>query len=329
MDSTQKRGRGKGNPKGYIKLKIIERVYDNVTGVTTSDIRDYLKKEFNVGVSKGVRVHLNALEKKHYIKGTHEPGHDNIWYPPATVDHIPGLLVDRKVWGALRVDKKPVEDVVKWLQENCDSVVKLFNTQFFNETVKPQLIQTLCSSPPLLDECNTKFFMNLKSVRRSKADKKALRELYYKALSASPTVMYHMYLPSPLIRAGLYAIQMNPKIYAHDAEIAFQENPDQYPFTRDQLSEIRKQVQSWKKIDHAPVNMFTSIEALGLASVYVGMNIDDIQFPHLREKIDPILSDLGTYVTLGKYLPTLFLVENMKFLITLRAVWGAFSDRGG
>jgi hypothetical protein len=59
------------------------------------------------------------------------------------------------------------------------------------------------------------------------------------------------------------------------------------------------------------------------------MNIDDIQFPHLREKIDPILSDLGTYVTLGKYLPTLFLVENMKFLITLRAVWGAFSDRGG
>ena len=179
------------------------------------------------------------------------------------------------------------------MQDNCDSVIKLFNTQFFNKTVKPQLIQILYSSPPLLDECNTKFFMNLTSFPKSEAEERALQELFNKALSQSPTVMLHMFNPSPLIRAGLYALQMNPKIYAQNAEIAFQENPDQYPFTADQLIEFRKIVKFCEETDHAAVNMFTSIEAFGLASAYLGMNIDHIQFPHLREKIDPILSDLG------------------------------------
>ena len=166
--------------------------------------------------------------------------------------------------------------------------------------------------------------MNLKSVRKSKKDEKALRELFNKALSQSPTVMLHMYFPSPLIRAGLYAMQMNPLIYVRNVEIAFQENPDQYPFTADQLSEFRNLVQLGEETDHVPGTMFASIEAFGLASAYLGMNIDHIQFPHLREKIDPILSDRGTNALLEKYLPNpFFLVETMKFLITLAAVWGA------
>jgi hypothetical protein len=329
MGNTEGRKAGIHDPEGVTKLKIIEFVYNNKTGVIALDIKDYLKKNDNITETKGIRVHLNALEKKHYIKGIHASGADSIWYPPDTVDHIPGLLSDGKLWSAAHLKKKPIEDIKNRLREYGDTVVKLFNTQFFNETVKPQLIQTLCSSPPLLDECNTKFFMNLKNVRRSKADKKALRELYTKALSTSPTVVCHMYFPSPLVRAGLFAIQMNPKIYAQNAEIAFRENPDQYPFTAIQRSEIQKQVQYWKDADPIPVNIFTSIEAFSLASVYLGMNIDHIQFPHLREKIDPILSDLGTYATLGKYLPNLFLVENMKFLITLTAAWGVFSDSMG
>jgi hypothetical protein len=320
------RGIGEHDPTGVTKLKIIQYVYNHISGVPTPDIVEYLRRERDIWRSRGIRKLLNSLETKQYVKGTHEPGVESIWYPPDTVDHIPDLLVDREVWGALRVDKKPVAEVVDWFQENTDNVIKLFNTQFFNKTVKPKLIQKLYSSPPLLDECNTKFFMNLKSVRKSKADKKALRELFKQALSESPTVMVHMYIPSPLIRAGLYAIQMNPKTYAQNAEIAFQENPDLYPFNRIQLSKIRKLVQYWKTADHVPGDIFTSIEAFGLASVYVGMNIDHVQFPHIREKIDPILSDPGTNATLGKYLPSpFFSVELMKFLITLAAVWGVFS----
>jgi len=326
MVRTKRRKRGQHDPEGVTKLIIIEYVYNNVTGVPTPDIQGYLRKERNVSVSKGIRVLLNSLESKQYIKGTHKKGLESIWYPPDTVDHISGLLSDRKLWSASRLKKKPIEDVVNRLQEYGDTVVKLFNTQFFNETVKPQLIQTLSSSPPLLDEFNTKFFMDLKSVPKSEASQKAMQELFKQALSQSPTVMVHMYVPSPLIRAGLFAVQMSPRIYAQTAEIAFQENPDQYPFIRDQLSEVRKQVQFWKDTDRVPGDMFTSIEAFGLASVYLGLNIDHIQFPHLREKIDPILSDLGTNATLGQYLSNpFFSVEFMKFFITLGAVWGAFS----
>jgi len=327
MGGTLRLGPGKHYPKGFIKLKIVEHVYNNLISVTTSDVREYLREEFNVREKTNIEDHLDSLKDKKYIKKVVlEQDQDNHWYPPDTGDHVPGLLSDQDLWVAPQNDKKHIEDLVLKRQEYCDTVVKLFNTQFFNETVKPQIIQTFCSAPPLLDECNTKFFMNLKKLPGTEADESALREFYIKALSESPTVMSHMYIPSPLIRAGLYAIQMNPAIYAQNAEKEFQENPDQYPFTADQLREVLRQVQSWKVGNHAPVKMFTSIEAFGLASVYIGMNIDHIQFPHIREKIDPILSDLGTNALLEKYLPyPFFMAENMKFLITLAAVWGAFS----
>ena len=241
------------------------------------------------------------------------------------MDYLPGLLSDREVWGVLRVDKKPVADVVDWLQVNSDNVVKLFNTKFFNKSVKPLIIQKLCSSPPFLDECNTMFGMNLKSVRKSKADERALRDHYTKALSASPTVMIHIFIPSRLIRAGLYAIQINSRMSTQIAETVIQDNPDQYPFVRDQLKEVRQQLQSWKETNHVPGEMFTSIEAFGLASVYLGMAMDQVQFPHLSEKIEPILSDTATNITMGKYLKNpFFSVEFVKFMITLTAVWGAF-----
>jgi hypothetical protein len=326
MGRILKREQGIHNPPGFIKLKIIEFVYDNVNGVPTPVIKDYLRAKYQVTEPKGIRDHLNDLEEKHYIQVKHKPGLDSIWSPPDTLDHLPALLVDREIWGVLRVDKKPVADVVDWMKCNCDSVVKLFNTQFFNKSVKPSLIQRFCSSPPFLDESNKKFSMDLKNVPKSEDDEKELRELYNRALSESPTVMIHMYIPSPLIWAGLFAIQMNPKIYAQNAEIIFQEHPDQYPFTADQLNEIRMQVQSWKEIGSVSGDMFTSIEAFGLASVYLGMSIDQIQFPHLSEKINPILSDLGANATLGKYITSpFFFVEFMKFLITLGAVWSAFS----
>ncbi|MGD0080920.1 MAG: hypothetical protein ABSB80_09775 [Methanoregula sp.] len=328
MGRIQKRERGEHYPPGFIKLKIIEYVYNNVNGVKTPVLKEHLKIKYRVGETKGVLGHLKSLEEKHYIKGTHEPGLDTIWFPPDTLDHLPALLTDREVWGALRVDKKPVADVIDWLQDNCDSVVKLYNTQFFNKTVKPQLVQNLYSSPPLLDEFNAILGTDLKSVPRSETDERALRELYNRALSESPTVMYHMYIPSLLIRAGLYAIQINSKMYVQIAETALQDNQNQYPFVRHQLSEVRKQLQSWKDTDHVPGDMFKSIEAFGLASVYVGMSIDHIQLPHIGEKIDSILWDPATNVTLGKYLKNpFFSVEHMKFLIILAAVWGAFSAK--
>ena len=404
MGRIQKRGKGEHNPLGFTKLKIVEHVYNNISGVTTSDLREYLREEFNVREKTGIDDHLAALKEKHYINGILEDDQENHWYPPSTLDYLPGLLSDREVWGVLRVDKKPVADVVDWLQVNSDNVVKLFNTKFFNKSVKPLIIQKLCSSPPFLDECNTMFGMNLKSVRKSKADERALRDHYTKALSASPTVMIHIFIPSRLIRAGLYAIQINSRMYTqiaetviqdnpdqypfvrdqlkevrqqlqswketnHDrekcspasrhlvwlllqsysrliraglyaiqinsrmytqiAETVIQDNPDQYPFVRDQLKEVRQQLQSWKETDHVPGEMFTSIEAFGLASVYLGMAMDQVQFPHLSEKIEPILSDTATNITMGKYLKNpFFSVEFVKFMITLTAVWGAFSAQG-
>ncbi len=329
MGRIQKRGKGEHNPLGFTKLKIVEHVYNNISGVTTSDLREYLREEFNVREKTGIDDHLAALKEKHYINGILEDDQENHWYPPSTLDYLPGLLSDREVWGVLRVDKKPVADVVDWLQVNSDNVVKLFNTKFFNKSVKPLIIQKLCSSPPFLDECNTMFGMNLKSVRKSKADERALRDHYTKALSASPTVMIHIFIPSRLIRAGLYAIQINSRMYTQIAETVIQDNPDQYPFVRDQLKEVRQQLQSWKETDHVPGEMFTSIEAFGLASVYLGMAMDQVQFPHLSEKIEPILSDTATNITMGKYLKNpFFSVEFVKFMITLTAVWGAFSAQG-
>jgi hypothetical protein len=328
MGRIQKRGKGKHNPPGFIKLKIIEQIYNNISGVTTSDLREYLREEFNVREKKGIDDHLTALKEKHYIKCILEDDQENHWYPPDTLDNLLGLLSDREVWGVLRIDKKPVTDVVAWLRDNCDSVIKLFNTQFFNKTVKPQLIQNLLLSPPLLDEFNTLFGMNMKSVRESGADEKALQELYSQALSRSPTVMVHMFIPSPLIQAGLVAVQINSRLYAQLTETLVQANPEQYPFVRDQLNEVREQLQSWKAADHVPGDLFTSIEAFSLASIYVGMSIDQIQFPHIRETIKPILSDPVTNATLGKYLKNpFFSVEFMKFLIILTAVWGAFSAK--
>jgi len=325
MDGTKKRGQGKHDPAGLTKLKIIEYVYNHVSGAPTPDITGVLRKECNISGPRVIRKLLTSLEKKHYIKGIHGSGIESVWYPSDNGDHVQELLSDGKLWSASRLKKKPVEEIVIRLQMYGDTVVTLFNTQFFNDVVKPQLIQTFCSSPPFLEECNEKFFMNLKRVRKSKKDEMVLRELFNKSLSQSPAVMLHMYFPSPLIRAGLFAMQMDPRIYAKNALLAFQENPDQYPLTADQLNNIRKLAQSGETAPAAG-NMFSSVEAFGLASVYLGLNIDHIQFPHLQEKIDPILSDRGTNALLDKYLPNEnFLVETTKFLITLAAVWGAFT----
>jgi hypothetical protein len=326
MSRFQKRDRGEGYPPGFIKRKIIEYIYDNVNGVSTPILKEYLKVKFRVGEGKGVLDHLKTLEGKHYINGAHEPGLDSVWFPPETIDHLPNLLVDRDIWGALRVDKKPVADVVGWMQDNGDNIIKLFNTQFFNKTVKPQLIEILYSSPPLLSEFNTINHKDLTGLKETKTDETALKNLFNCALSESPTIMMHIFIPSPLIRAGLYALQINSGLYAQIAETPFQESPDQYPFVRDQLSEVREQLQFWKDPDNVPRDMFTSIQAFSLTSVYLGMSIDQIQFPHTREKIKLILSDPVTNLTLGKYLKNPFFSgEFMKFLITLTVVWGAFS----
>jgi len=328
MDGTEKRGRGKHDPAGVTKLIIIEFIYNHVSGVPTPDITGYLRKECNISIPRGIRSLLTSLEKKHYIKGIHGSGIESVWYPPDTVDHIQALLSDGKLWSASRLKKKPVEDVVIRLQEYGDTVVKLFNTRFFNDTVKPQIIQNLLSSPPFLEEFNTIFSSDLKSLRKSKADEMELSKLFNAALSQSPSVMLHMYSPSLLIRAGLYAIQINSKMYAQIAETVFQENPDQYPFVRDHLNEVREQLQFWKDTDHVPGDMFTSIEAFGLASVYVGMSIDQVQFPRTGKKIGLILRSPATNATLGKYLKNpFFSVEFMKFLMTVMGVWGAFTPK--
>ena len=117
MVRTKRRKRGQHDPEGVTKLIIIEYVYNNVTGVPTPDIQGYLRKERNVSVSKGIRVLLNSLESKQYIKGTHKKGLESIWYPPDTVDHISGLLSDRKLWSASRLKKKPIEDALVKLKE--------------------------------------------------------------------------------------------------------------------------------------------------------------------------------------------------------------------
>lgn len=327
MARLPKREQGERYRTGLTKLKIVEFVYNNVNGVPTSKISDYLDTEMNVRETKGVREHLKSLEKKHYIKGKHDPGRESYWSPPDGTDHIPELLADSDLWGSFRISGKPADDVITWWEETCDCLIRLFNTQYFVKSVKPHLIEKLFSSPPLLEEFNSIHQITLLHADRTKHDKNALLDLYDQVLSHSPTVMIHMYQPSPLIKAGLLSIQLNSKIYAQAADMALSGGSEQYPFVRDQVDVVQELIQSWKEADHVPGDVITSVEAFALASIYIGMSIDIVQFPHLSEKNNLILSDLKNNKIIARYLTNpFFSIEFMKFFITFVAVWGTFSS---
>lgn len=324
MARPKKREQGERNRQGLTKLKIVEFVYNNVTEVPTSAISDFLRAEMNVREPKGVREHLKSLEKKHYIKSTHKPGHDSLWSPPDELDHIPDLLIDPDIWGNIRVEGKPVEDLGTWLEDNSNSLFRMFNTYFFTKFVRPQLIQNLSSSPPFLEEFNLLHKMNLTCVQKSKLEEETLRELFDRALSISPTMMIHMYHPSKLIEAGLMSIQLNSKLSDLIDEIA--ENETQCPFIHEQMNEARNKKRSWKDTDQIPGDVITSIEGFSLASIFLGMAIDKILFPHLSEKAESFLSDQGFNETMKKYIPNpFFSIEFLKFYSTFIAVWGTFS----
>jgi len=323
-----KRERGEHYPPGLIKRRILEFVYNNINGVPTGEISEHLRLGMNVRVTKGIRDHLNSLEKKHYIiKRKYEPGFESVWSPPSEIDHIPELLIDSDLWGTFRIAGKPVDDVITMGEEISDSLIRLFNTQFFIKFVKPDLIEKLCSSPPLLDEFNSLYPVDLPHIPRTKNEERALQEIYDQVLSNSPTVMNHMYRPSPLIRAGLISLQLNSKIYSQAADIALKEGSEQYTLVQDHMDAVQELYRSWRETDHVPGDVITSIEAFGLASIYIGLSIDKVQFPHLSENIELILSDLKNNKILAKYLTNpFFTIEFMKFFITFVAVWGTFSS---
>ena len=322
-----KREQGEHYPPGLIKRKIIEFVYNNINGVPTAKISEHLRLVMNVRETKGIRDHLNSLERKHYIKRIYESGFESIWSPPDGTDHIPELLADSDLWGSFRISGKPADDVITWWEETCDYLIRLFNTQYFVKSVKPHLIEKLCSSPPLLEEFNSIHQITLPHADRTKHDKNGLLDLYDQVLSHSPTVMIHMYQPSPLIKAGLLSIQLNSKIYAQAADMALSGGSEQYPFVRDQVDVVQELIQSWKGADHVPGDVIISVEGFALASIFIGLSIDIVQFPHLSEKNNLILSDLKNNKILARYLTNpFFSIEFMKFFITFIAVWGTFSS---
>lgn len=324
MARPKKRKQGERNPPGLTKLKIVEFVYNNVNGVETSIIIEHLRGEINVRESTGIRGHLKSLEKKHYIKGKHEPGLESIWVPPEDLDSIPDLMMDSSIWGSIRVEGTPVEDLGTWFEDNSNSIFRMFNTHFFTKFVRPQLIQRLCSSPPFLEEFNLLHKMNLTSVEKSKLEEETLRELFDRALSLSPTMMIHMYHPNKLVEAGLMSIQLNSKLSDLIDEMA--ENETQCPFIHEQMNEARNKKRSWKDTDQLPGDVITSIEGFSLASIFLGMAIDKILFPHLSEKAESFLSDQSFNETMKKYIPNpFFSIEFLKFYSTFIAVWGTFS----
>ena len=63
MVCTQKRDRGEHNPPGFIKLKIIDYVYNNINGVKTPVLKEHLKVKYRVGETKGIED-ISNLSKK-------------------------------------------------------------------------------------------------------------------------------------------------------------------------------------------------------------------------------------------------------------------------
>lgn len=305
---------GGGYPDGFIKRKTLELIYNSPEGIKGSKIEDFLWTEYGVHQHSGRKIHLDDLEKKHYIRSEWKSGGPKYFYPPENIDSIPALLQDPLIWG-----KKPDftnldETEVNRLSEMASDLLMLYQTKFFEQTVMNEIINRLLSSPPFLDNFKEKYHLDLKTVTESDDEKEALKNLYIRAVSTSPYLKMHMLVPQPLVAAGLHASQFNAALLDY-----IQTGGNEVQFSAEALKKVSKIMKKFRKTtNNIWEYQFTSLESFSLAMVYACLCFDTLMTEESRDNVCTFLNDNEIKKIFGKYIPNpFFVVEITKFIGSL------------
>jgi hypothetical protein len=76
---SRKKSPGRKNPPGKTKGEILRFALAHPYGFDETDLRVYLKKEYNITDPRGIKRHLGELEKKQHIIKITTPGKANRW----------------------------------------------------------------------------------------------------------------------------------------------------------------------------------------------------------------------------------------------------------
>lgn len=285
------------------------------------DITDFLRTQYNISEPAGKTAHLKDLESKHFIRSKCDPGKAKIFYPPENTDSLPDLLQDVMLWEPFPSDKsdeiseKLRNERITWRQE-------LYHTNFFERTVRNEIINRLLSSPPHLDIIEELFHLDLKTAVESEVEKEALKKIYSRAASISLYLIKHMFVPMLPVDGALQMSQYNALLLDETPP----EGDENARLWEEQIAKIRRIFEkTQKKQEYIWEYRFTSLESLSLATVFICL-FYEIQIDPPNSEIISFFLDPTVKKIFLKYIPNPFFYADVSKFIFCQVLYGDLRD---
>ncbi len=142
------------------KREILRIILKNPEGVSESDIRDFLRDNFNIREARGIKKHLSELRGRGYISKTESPGKPNKWFINFEIsilinilDDYPDLLIEigefiaHKFNNVEQLEKRPlglttdeVETLIKRLKSSKEVIGRILSSEAWKAIIH-QLLQ--------------------------------------------------------------------------------------------------------------------------------------------------------------------------------------------